>query len=76
MEKIYEILAQLRPEHDFKSSTDFIYDGLLDSLDIVSLIAEIEETYDISINGLDIVPENFSSAQAIADLIKNNGGSF
>lgn len=75
MEKIYEILAELRPEFDFKTSEDFIEDGLLDSFDIVSLVTELEKVFDVLIDALDIVPENFDSVNAIADLIKKSGGT-
>lgn len=74
MEKIYEILAGLRPEFDFRASESFIEDGMLDSFDIVTLVTELEETYGILIDALDIVPEHFSSAQAIADVVNKNGG--
>ena len=75
MEKIYEILQGLRPEFDYHASNDFIGDGLLDSLDVVTLISELEETFDILIDALDILPENFHSAEAIAPVVKKNGGS-
>lgn len=74
MEKILEILASIRPESNFSESTDFIEDGMLDSFDIVSLVNELEEEYDILIDALDILPENFSSISAIATLINKNGG--
>ncbi len=75
MEQIYEMLAEIRPENDFKSSIDFVEDGLLDSFDVITLIDMIEERYGVKIDGLDIVPENFCSAEAIAELVKKNGGS-
>ena len=51
METIKKILADIRPEFDFESSTDFIEDGYLDSFDLVTLVAELDETYGISIDG-------------------------
>ena len=73
MDKIYEILNDLRPEFDFRESKNFIEDGLLDSFDIVTLVSELEEKFDIMIDALDIVPEKFESVEAIAELIKKNG---
>lgn len=73
MEQIEKILNELRPEFDFANSENFIEDGYLDSFDIVSLIAMIEEKFNISIDGLDIVPENFISYEAIFALLKKNG---
>lgn len=75
MDKIYEILNDLRPEFDFRESKNFIEDGLLDSFDIVTLVSELEEKFDIMIDALDIVPEKFESVEAIAELIKKNGGN-
>lgn len=75
MEKIYDILQNLRPEFDYRSSKDFIGDGLLDSLDVVTLISELEETFGILIDALDILPENFSSVETIAEVVKKNGGN-
>lgn len=74
MEQIYMILEDLRPEFDFRGSNNFIDDGYLDSFDIVTLISEVEEKYSISIDGLDIVPENFETATSIMALIQKSGG--
>ena len=75
METIKKILADIRPEFDFESSSDFIEDGYLDSFDLVTLVAELDETFNISIDGLDIVPENFMSVETIAEVVKKNGGT-
>ena len=74
-EKIFEMLAELRPEFNFKESENFIEDGLLDSFDIVSLITMLEEKYSIKVDGLDVVPENFLSVEAIVALVKKSGGN-
>ena len=75
MERIYRILAELRPENDFAASRDFIGEGLLDSLDMVSLVSALEEEFGVLIDALDIVPENFSTAEAIAATVRRNGGA-
>lgn len=74
MEKIYEVLSDLRPEFDYHTSQDFIADGMLDSFDVVSLISELEEVFGILIDALDILPENFSTAESIANVVRKNGG--
>lgn len=74
MNKIYDILAQLRPEFDFKESKNFIDDGYLDSFDIVSLVTEIEENFNCMIDALDILPENFDTVAHMIALIKKSGG--
>lgn len=75
MKDILDMLAELRPEFDFAESDNYIEDGLLDSFDIVSLTSMLEEKYNITIDGLDIVPENFATAEAIAGLVKKSGGA-
>ena len=75
MEQIKKILNEIRPEFDFESSSDFIEDGYLDSFDLVTLVAELDETFNISIDGLDIVPENFMSVETIAEVVKKIGGT-
>ena len=74
MKKIYEILENIRPEFDFKTSNDFIEDGYLDSFDMVSLVSDLEAEYDCFIDALDILPENFNTVEHIIDVVKKNGG--
>lgn len=73
MDKILNILEEIRPEVDFKKSEDFIADGYLDSFDIVTLVSALEENYGVLIDALDILPENFSNVEAIYNLLKKNG---
>lgn len=75
MEEIKAMLAELRPEFNFDDSENFITDGYLDSFDIITMISTIEEKYGVVIDGLDIVPENFMSYEAIFNLIKKSGGT-
>lgn len=70
MEQLLEILKQLHPDVDFAFEEDLIGDGILDSLDIVTLITEINCTFDVSIPAEEIIPENFASADAILALIE------
>ncbi len=69
MEKLYEILKNLHPDVDFTTEEDLIGEEILDSLDIVTLITEINSEYDVSIPAEEILPENFCSAEAIYALI-------
>ena len=73
MKTVLKILATIRPEFDFTESADFISDGMLDSYDVVMLVAGLDEYYGISIAGVDIVPENFSNLNAICKLLKKHG---
>ena len=73
-EEVLAILAELRPEFDFAESEDFVMDGLLDSFDIISLTSMLEGKYSITIDGLDILPENFASVDSIIALVEKSGG--
>ncbi|HPU63553.1 MAG TPA: acyl carrier protein [Mobilitalea sp.] len=70
MEKIIEILKSLHPDIDFENCTSLIDDKIIDSFDIVTLVSELSEEFDVSIPVEEIVPENFNSAKAIYELIK------
>lgn len=71
--KIIELLTEIRPEFDFSVSSNFIEEGMLDSFDIVSLVVSLDDEFAISINGTDILPENFSSVDSIYQLLIKNG---
>ena len=69
MEKLIEILEEIEDGVDYNTCTTLIDDNYLDSLAIISLVAEIEENFDVQIPTVEIVPDNFNSAQAIWNLI-------
>ena len=70
MNDLLEILEDLHPEVDFETATDLVDGGILDSFDIVSLISEINETFDVTIGAAELTPENFNSAEAMLELIE------
>ena len=70
MEKLLEILSSLHPEVDFDTEEGLVDDGILDSLDIVTLVTEINAELDVTIPAEEIVPENFNSAAALWALIE------
>jgi len=69
MDTLLEILRDLHPDVDFTKEDKLIDDMILDSFDIVTLISEISEEFDVTITAENIIPENFNSAQALYDLI-------
>lgn len=71
-EQIIEILTELRPEFDFTENVNFIEEGMIDSLDVVNLVAELESAFNINIDGLDVLPENFSTIENIMNLLSKN----
>lgn len=70
MEKIIEILEGMHPEVDFNTCNALIDDKIIDSFDIVTLISELSEEFDVTIPVEEIIPENFNSAKAIHALIE------
>ena len=70
MQELLGILSGLRPEIDFSSHEALIDGGVLDSFDIVSIIAEVADAFDVVIGAEEIMPENFNSAKALYALIE------
>lgn len=70
MEQIFEILEDIEPGVDYANCTTLIDDGILESFAILSIVAELEDAFEISITPVDIIPENFNSAQALWDMVQ------
>ena len=64
MEELLEILNDLHPDVDFETCDSLIDDKILDSFDIVTIIAEVNDRFDVTISAEKITPENFNSAEA------------
>jgi acyl carrier protein len=69
VEKILQILRELRPDVDFESARDLVDGGILDSFDIVALVTELNDAFGVEIGVLDLTPENFASVETIAELV-------
>ena len=69
MEKLLEILENIKPGVDYENTKTLIDDQYLDSLSILSLIAEIEDEFDVVVPTIEIIPENFNSVEAMMNLI-------
>ncbi len=74
MEKLIEILSELHPDVDFSTRDGLIDDGILDSLDIVSLVSAIDIEFDVTIPAEEILPESFNSAASLWALIERIDG--
>ncbi|MCT4588188.1 MAG: hypothetical protein N4A71_10230 [Carboxylicivirga sp.] len=70
MKEIIKILSEIRPDENYEASDNFIVDGLLDSFDLVVLVSELDSYFSISIEGTDILPENFENIDSISMLVK------
>lgn len=69
-EAILKKLKEVRSEHDYDKSQDFIEEGLLDSFDIVTIVASLDKAFGISIDGTEVIPENFKNLQMLVSLIE------
>lgn len=70
MNELLEILEEIRPDIDFEIETELIDNKILDSFDIISIVSEVNDRWDIRINVNDLLPENFNSAEAMWQLIE------
>ena len=71
MEKLMQILQDIRPDVDFENETALIDDGILDSFDVVSIISELDDTFGVQIRITELDPENFNSAESIWALVQS-----
>lgn len=70
MEELLTILENLKPDVDFSQEKGLIDNTILDSFDIVQLVSQLNDAFDIEIGPADIIPENFNSAEAIWALVQ------
>ena len=71
MEELLEILEGLHPDVDYETCDTLIDDKILDSFDIIAIISEIDNIFDVAIPAEEIIPENFNSAKALWELLQN-----
>lgn len=71
MEKLIQILQDIRPDIDFENETSLIDDGILDSFDVVSIISELDDVFGVQIRISELEPENFNSAKTIWALVQS-----
>ena len=69
MEKLLDILNQIRSDIDYENEKALVDDGILDSFDIVSIVSELSMEYDIDISIDDMTAENFNSAETMFEMI-------
>ena len=70
-ERVMEILKDIRSDVDFEHCTALIDDDILESLDIVSIVSEFNDEFDVEISVEDLLPENFNSVDAMVELIRS-----
>ena len=70
MERLIEILKDLKPDVEFTKDTKLVEDKIFDSLGMISLVAELSDEFDIEISPMDIVPENFATVETLYNMIE------
>ena len=74
MDKLIEILSEICPHVDFRKEKALVDDGLIDSFEIVSIVAEIMDHFEVELDVDDLMPENFNSVEAMMQLIEERRG--
>lgn len=69
-QKVIEILKKMHPDADVAGSVRLVDDGILDSLDIVTLVTELNAAFDVRIPAIEILPDNFNSVGAMVAMIE------
>lgn len=72
MQKLLEILRDIKDDVDFEGETALVDDGLIDSLDLTQIIAALDRAFGVRITAADIEPENFNSAEAMLAMIRRH----
>lgn len=70
MERLIEILSELKPDIAFTKDTKLVEDKIFDSLGMISLVAELSDEFDVEISPMDIVPENFATVETLYKMIE------
>lgn len=71
MEKLLQILQEIRPDVDFENETGLIDEGILDSFDVVSIISELDDAFGVQIRITELDPDNFNSVESIWNLVQS-----
>ncbi len=71
MEKLFELLENCCPTVDFKTEKELVSGKVIDSVDLVSIISDIEDEFGVNIDIAEIDPSNFDSAEQMWALIES-----
>jgi len=73
-EKLLEILMEVRPDIDFENETELVSGNILESFDIVQIVAELDDEFDIEVSPKDLTAENFNSLDSLEELVERLSG--
>ncbi|MPM23456.1 D-alanine--poly(phosphoribitol) ligase subunit 2 [bioreactor metagenome] len=69
-EKVLKILKDIKPLADFTTAENFFTSGVLDSFDVIMLISELCDAFDLRFSPSELTPENFDSVDSIVLMIQ------
>lgn len=70
MDRLIELLQEIKEDIDYVNETALIDDELLDSFDILQLISAIDDEFEVAIPAAMIIPQNFNSVEALWNMIQ------
>ena len=70
MEELKSLLEELRPDIDFDNEKQLVTNRVLESFDIINLVSELDDEFDVKIKPADLIPENFNSVEAMWKMIQ------
>ena len=69
-EKLMRILKEINPDIDYEKETSLVDDGLFDSLEVMTIVTEIDDRFHVEIDPDDVIAENFNSVEKMLALIE------
>lgn len=73
MEELLRVLKEIDESIDWENEKKLIDDRIIDSFEVISLISELEDNFDIEIDAEEIVPENLNSVESIWKMVQRLG---
>ncbi len=79
MDEIKKILKEYIAEnilfsdngYPYLESDSFLEKGIVDSMNVMEIVAYVEDTFGIEVEDLEIVPSNFDSINGISTFVQN-----
>lgn len=72
-DRLLTILNDIRAGQDYSAAEDFFAQGVLDSVDLTTLVASLEANYGVFVDVDEIVPENLRNVTAIESFLARKG---
>ena len=67
-EKVLNVLKGINPA--IKEGVNLLDEGIIDSFEVVNIVMELEETFEVEIDAEEVIAENFATVDAIIALME------